>query len=447
MIFSYGDYIDLKRNRLLSPPIAFRPYISIDKSEYKKLEKFHEKNHKSIGNSFDELKKRVPKNYFWKVYPVQSQVLDYSQISFPSYRFILPEILADDWLGIVDWHKFQRDHALHQPLTSYIIIKLLKGGGEKNPAFGFSGKSLLEESVEILLNSKKTNYLRNYLKSLFQNKKNYQIWLEDSPKTKSLWRALFFETAYISSVFHDIGYPWQYVNLLNSKLDLANCKLSNIWYSISDFVENLKNRLVMYPFNGYEPLSKVAPLDWKQKLERLIHSSLNRTHGLPGAINFLYLNDVMKKYPDRNISPIKQFCLDWAAMAIMMHDMCNIYWDNEKEPKNQQLRLDFETDPLSCVLTLADLLQEFCRPNVRFHSDVNNRVKMEYQSKCNFSQLENDEMNRTLYLEYFYDNQMYYIEKRKYLDGERYKYFDNNFGYIDLSYLGIEKVNMKAYYL
>ena len=52
-------------------------------------------------------------------------------------------------------------------------------------------------------------------------------------------------------------------------------------------------------------------------------------------------------------------------MAVMMHDMKKVYWGNNGMatlPENKHLRLRFDVDPLSCVITLADVLQDFERP-------------------------------------------------------------------------------------
>ena len=78
--------------------------------------------------------------------------MDYSQLAIPAYRFILPEVLADDWLATVGWHKFNRDHVLHQPLTAYIVLKLLTGGGDAGQAFMVDdGVSLLDACVNEIL--------------------------------------------------------------------------------------------------------------------------------------------------------------------------------------------------------------------------------------------------------------------------------------------------------
>lgn len=265
-----------------------------------------------------------------------------------------------------------------------------------------------------------------------------------SEKTKILWKAIFVETLYIASIFHDIGYPWQYINLLNSKLEHANCKLLSEFHNSDQIINKFTNRLLLYPFNGYKMNDGSPPLNWRDRLSQIISSSLNKTHGLPGALGFIYLNDVLRKYPDQTISPIKQFCLDWAAMAIMMHYMCKIYWGGRSDPKNEQLKISFEVDPLSCLLTIADLLQEFKRPFVKFNNKHKEMVKMDYQFPCQYSRLRID--NDRLWLEYFYDKETSCIKKKKYLKKEVIDYFDSSKGYINLSYLGINTVKMEAYY-
>jgi hypothetical protein len=65
-------------------------------------------------------RRRVGREFYWRCYPVQAQAMDYSQLAFPAYRFILPEVLADDWLATVGWHKFNRANAVRMAFSSVL---------------------------------------------------------------------------------------------------------------------------------------------------------------------------------------------------------------------------------------------------------------------------------------------------------------------------------------
>ncbi len=426
----------------LMPPDVFQPYIPIDRVRYRKMEKIHNEKKNDYATAFRHLHKRVGNEYYWKVYPSQTRSLNYSQSAFPAYKFILPEILADDWLAIVDWHKFQRDHALHQPLTAYIVLKLL-GNGNSTEAFKINKKSLLDICIDTILSWEGTAYLKKYL--IECNLLDYDdndIWLGNNPRSKELWKALFVEAAYLAALFHDLGYPWQYINILANKLEYTDGRQETPSQNVDHIIKLFSKRLFFCPFNGYRLFDRNAPSTWFDDLKNLVSKAFRDTHGLPGAIGFLYFNDAVRDYPGKKNHIIRQFCVEWAAMAIMMHDMGKIYWgmnNTKTPPENTQLRLDFNVDPLSCIIALADVLEDFERPVVKF-SDMSNSSKANYEVACKETILSWDDS--ILDIEYKMSSLDYAKSKITFLEKERKEYFDSQFGYIDLSSLGIEDVQM-----
>ncbi len=379
MNLSFADYQCGLASGRYTPPAVYRPYACVNRVQYQALEKAHARNNHDSGTAFRELRRRVSGDYYWRTYPIQARALDYSQMSFPAYRFILPEVLADDWLAIVGWHKFHRDHVLHQPLTAYVVQKLLEDSGDSDELFMLDdGRCLLDACVDEILKWDSTAYLREFL--LGTGVKESELWLNGNLARKSLWKSLFVEAAYLAAMFHDMGYPWQYVNLLSNKLEHAGYQPDSPTSDAERVVNTFGDRLLYCPLNGYRTLDRNAPATWRQRLVDLTAKALRKTHGFPGAIGFLYLNDVLRDYPSDRTHPIRQFCVEWAAMAIMMHDMSGIYWgDKTTTPDNGHMRLRFETDPLSCVLALADVLQDFSRPTATFQSDERN-VDISYKS-------------------------------------------------------------------
>jgi len=441
MNLSFSDYQNGLSNGLYAPPSAYRPFMSINRSQYKALEEIHKNNKNDVYGAFRSIRQRVGHDYFTRMYPLQCQTLDYSQMSFPAYRFIMPEVLTDDWLAIVDWHKkFKRDHVVHQPLTAYIVLKLLTGGGDSNNAFYINGSSLLDLCIDEILKWDATRYLKEYL--LNTRVSETDIWLDGSILGRKFWKHLFVESAYLAAIFHDMGYPWQYVNLLSNNLDCAGYQSDTPNTSTTKLIETLGERLIFCPLNGYRFLDRNTPGTWHQRLSNITEKALRKTHGFPGAIGFLYLNDVLRVYPDEHIHPIKQFCVEWASMAIMMHDMPKIYWgETNAVPENPHMQLKFDVDPLSCIIALADELEDFCRPVANFQ-DIDQDVRVSYPIACDSTVIEIDD--NTLKIIYGFKDNTKRMEKLIRLPKEHKEYFDQQYGFLDLSSIGISRVEMET---
>lgn len=447
MNFSLSDYQAGFASGLYSPPAAYRPFLRVNRRQYRDLERRHAENGNDLRRAFRALRERVGQGHFADTYPIQSSTLYYSQMAFPAYRFILPEVLADDWLATVDWHRSHRDHILHQPLAAYIVLKLLRGGPDGEQSFQMpSGRSLLDECVDEVLRQDGTAYLRDFL--LGTGISNSEIWLRDDPMSRELWKALFIEAAYLAAVFHDMGYPWQYVNALSNKLEYAGYPLDSPTADAARVVEVFGDRLLFCPLNGYRFVNRSAPATWRQRLHDLAARALRKTHGLPGAIGFLYLNDVLREYPTEPLHPIRQFCVEWAAMAIMMHDMPSLYWGQNMDtpPDNDHMRVRLAVDPLSSVVALADVLQDFGRPFAAFSDKLGSTtiVEVGYQSACETVELElypNPRPNG-LRIVYHMRNPVAVALKRSQLANEQRRYFDPQYGYLDFASAGVTRVEM-----
>ncbi len=440
MQFSLSDYQNgIKK---YSPQVFLSPFTNIDRIRYKQLEKKHLKGKNDIDKAFEELKLRTNKSYFHKVYPIQTRTLDYASISFPAYRFILPEVITEDWLATVDWHKFQRDHVLHQPLTGYIVLKLL-GGTNQNRSRGLllsSGNELLETCVDEILRFERTGYLKNFLLECGLSEKS--VWLKPSALQKCLWKQLFIETAYLAAVFHDLGYPWQYVGLLGDKLEPltapAMIKEEAIEHSI---LRNFNRRLIYTAMNGYVKSTPCDPAIWEKEIKVQTQKALTNTHGFPGALGFLFLNDCVRKFPDNNLSPIKQLCVEWAAVAIMMHDMGKVYRGEGNIPERPHLRVDAKIDPLSALITLSDILQDFERPVGKFSKRNSNNVELSYIHACKSTEISLNGNSLTIHYKMNHKDLAF---KRTRLPVEQDEFFNPRYGYLNLKAWGVDNVFMQA---
>ena len=438
MKFSLDDYKALQLRNEFFFPKSFLPFNVIDKKKYQTLEKEHGDNGLKISETFNELRLRTGRDYFHKVYPAQSSALNFSESSFPAYRFLMPDVLADDWLAIVDFHrKFSRDHALHQPLTSYIVYRLL-GGGVSDKSFKINDNNLLDLCVNQLFTSKHTKYIKEYLINLDSE----SDLLIETDLSKEIWKNLFYETAMVAAVFHDIGYPWQYINRLSKSIKSSDFSIKHLSSNAKHIKDMFKNRLIMYPFHGYKMPSNNAPCNWEEELLSIVSDSLSKTHGFPGALGFLYLNDIVRQYPCPKKLAVQQLCVEWAALGIMMHDMKDIYWGSEKNtrPKNDFLRLSFEKDPLSSVVALADVLQDFERPIVKFDIGKEGSI-FNYDFSCQSTLL--SVIGDKIEIRYRFKNEENRIVNAHFKKtGNEKEYFDSKYGYLDFSAIGIKNVEL-----
>ena len=133
----------------------------------------------------------------------------------------------------------------------------------------------------------------------------------------------------------------------------------------------------------------------------------------------------------------------------MMHDMCKIYWGKSDvpypTPENPFLRLSFDRDPLSSIVTLTDVIQDFERPAAVFTDAAlwkETGDAQVYDKGCSGAELRLN--GRELTIEYIMDNDESRAIKRKSLKKERHDYFDAQYGYLDMSSLGISNVEVVA---
>jgi hypothetical protein len=446
---SYKHFQDGKSAGLFRPPASFSPYIATNHLKYNALRKQYYQKGISYERARDKFKKRVGYSHFKKVDGLQRKALKLAVKSFPAYRFILPEVIADDWLATVDWHKkYHRDHSLHQPLTAYTVLKLLTGGGKYHRSLKIGNKTLLELCVKTILKWEGTAYIKEHLIQMGLPKYlDEKWWINDTENSRQLWGMLFVETAHLAALFHDMGYPWQYINLLGDKLEHVGYLTETPTADSENISEHFKGRLLFQPINGYRMLDHSTPSTWHSVRNKIVEKSLKNTHGFPGAIGFLFLNDVLRDFPSRMLNPLQQFCVEWAAMAIMMHDMGDIYWGKGEiatPPEYPHMRLNFDVDPLSCIVTLADVIQEFERPVVSFDQNGIDTVRMKFSSDCKHTSIEIDKYN-DMRITYYYKQFDKFKNKKYFIASKEQKfYFEPLEGYLNFGSCGIDKIILDA---
>lgn len=447
MEFCYDDYATEAKKK--DYPNFFLSPITKDRRLYESLLVDYRKSELQVDKVHDILKERTTSNYYDKMKNATKLANIYSEKVFPLYKYILPDAMIDDWLSTVDPHNINhpaRDHSLHQTLTAYIVGKML-GYGDTAAGLKIEGKSLLQRCAEILHDNPKAIYLRDYIKErdvLFDTQsKDYDM----------NWAVkVVYETAIIAALFHDMGYPWQFVNKLSSKIKDATYKdVNRFLLDAEEASKTMKGRLLMYPFYGYdvEKMNSASEEDTKAVVG-LIKRGLLESHGMPGALSFMNLNKRTEEIigDDRVGRATFQLILDWAALAIMMHDMPRLYWGDgkkTKKPENGILRLDFEKDPISCIVSIADILEEFNRPWSKFvHVDedkkknVEEHVAVNYDFACGSSELEIN--GKELTIRYYYGSEDERNNNETLRKSEVEEYLDEKVGYIDLGSMEL-KIN------
>lgn len=452
--FNKEKCFEIIRSGEAEPVGGMAPFINVDRAKYDKLRKDTTKKGKL---NMPAVKQRVDRSTLADIRGATSLTLRHASKYFPAYRFLAGEFINEEWLSMVDWHKpFHRDHIIHQSMTAVIGMWLLsrpvEDFGNELEARSSGGITLMDSMIEMALRpGGKAGYLVDYLKRM----DGPDVCVGGGPAgyASALWESMAYDAFFLTAMFHDMGYPWKFVNEIHKNLSphepLDNpANLGAKWIA-----ENYCDRLAMYPLHGYKSRTPDTPPEWKADFHELARIALSETHGLPGAISLLHLNDVLRD-KKKDAEPVRRFCVEWAAMAVMMHDMAGVYCDVKGDRvivKHPDLRLTFERDPLSCLMTLCDLIQSFDRPNANFSRVAasggagDEIINVRYGSKCVGTRLDWNTSRRELTITYLYeDSAAMSMQRALFNPEEQLKFFDPKEGYLDLRAAGINTVKFGA---
>lgn len=408
-------------------------YGYVDHIKFHNLQKDLENDTKRlrVPSIFTELEKRMSREYYHHVFLAQARAMHYASTHFPAYSMVMAEDLTEDWLATVDFHKkHSRDHSLHQPLTAYIVAELLGYGNElcsfQIPAcpgnlLGFCVDSVFSAAGYILQFARELGLPKELLNAKNANAREY-------------WRKCFYEAAIMSALFHDMGYPWQYVGRINSSLESLSPIFSKSEVELESLMNVYENRLAFLPFRRYNfhyPNESPKYIEERRHLYRMAMGG----HGLPGAITFLALNDAIRLSPSETPRALfHELIVEWAAMGLVMHDMVGI---RKKIPINY-LRLNYRKDPMSSLICLADYLEEFNRPQSVFTPNLKSS-KLEYLDSCSKVSIDVD-ANNDLRVSMYYPTEGSSALAGDFKSIETEDYFNPSTGFLDLSSLGIRNV-------
>ena len=221
----------------------------------------------------------------------------------------------------------------------------------------------------------------------------------------------------------------------------------SITADVSKLYDEYGARLVSYPLHGYQAPSSIQPVAWRKHAEEMLRLGRADTHGLLGAMAFLFLNDIVRDFPEPQVGNAKgAFCIEWAAMAIMMHDMQKVYAgaDGKPTPAHPCLRVSFESDPLSFVVALVDQIQDFCRPNAKFSKGTSDSVKLMYPDSCTGVKVVVSK-DGPMRLTYIFERLSDVLKNKAVFKREAERdYFDPSIGFLDWTGLPITGIHLDA---
>lgn len=428
MSFTYDDFIanyihsEAMRPINLYKPVEILDYVSFSEAlaDYGIDERIR-KTHKELG-------KRMGEEYYSKFERVQTRATEIGSLVFPAYKMLFLDITCEDWLSLVDFHKgFNRDHSIHQPLTAYIVCKLL-GGGKSQDAFKIGGQSILDKAVDVIMNGAETRYLIERLRSFDPNSVLLQL---DDP---TLWRKVFYQTAIITAMYHDMGYPWQFMEGMHKTLDdegVINGKLRKGHPIIEEYIDHHNDELMFRPFYDYGRGGKtIADIN-----RPMFEDALHKSHGLPGAIAFDVYNKKYRSDVNTEKSGLIKFCQEWSCLAILMHDMEKAY----AKGQGPCPQLDFNVDPLSYIIALADTLEDFNRPSAKI-DPTGSGCKIDYTFPSLNVELEEDQGRAIIRYSVVAANKE---KQEKFKTEDQSKLFDQP-GYFNLLSIGLNQMEISV---
>lgn len=428
MTFTYEEFVDkYLYSDAMKPTHLYKPVEILDQVSFSEALADYGIDER-IRITHKELGKRMGEEYYSKFERVQTRATEIGSLVFPAYKMLFLDITCEDWLSLVDFHKgFNRDHSIHQPLTAYIVCKLL-GGGKADDAFKIGDQSILDKAVEVIMNGADTHYLINRLRDYDPNSVLLRL---DDP---TLWRKVFYQTAIITAMYHDMGYPWQLIEGMHKTLDdegFLNGKLCKEHPSVSEYIELHKNELMFLPFYDYGRGGKTtADIN-----HGMFEDALHKSHGLPGAMAFDMYNKKFRSDVVTEKAGLIKFCQEWCCLAILMHDMEKAY----SKGQGPCPQLDFNVDPLSYIIALADTLEDFNRPNAKI-SPTGTGCAIDYTFPSLNVELEENQGNAAIRYSVVQENRE---KQEKFKADDQRKLFDPP-GYFNLNSIGLTRMEISV---
>ena len=366
--------------------------IPVDPSKFARV--FEPASLDANRKSLQQLEKRLPREVYWRIQRSLGFLLRYGYHLFPGFACIYGELVNDEWLAMVDYHKdFHRDHIIHQTQEALVVKRLFEevqlsctthplarqcrqaGWTQIGPSR--RTVSLRELAAFVLATGDmRTRYVYEYAAAL-----GVPVALLE-PETEAcyrFWYQVVYDAAITAALYHDIGYPLQFLS--NVASDINRGRFTDLLQGIDLGRVNaaFDDPLCLMPFRGHRSARQVGLSNAiREDIDKAIVTALRGSHGLPGALTFLKLNHEVMDIRDGRRHAIGRLTLELAALAIAMHDAQGVYLGRKRSderlrwtgrpmtPDRPRMRVAFRKDPVSYVMALADQVQGYGRFNAVF---------------------------------------------------------------------------------
>ena len=272
-----------------------------------------------------------------------------------------------EWLWyITPFKDFYRDHLAHVMKVALTALDLLES---KESPFVKGGETLLYQVAQGLAS-------QNLGDRRFRNLARRVGICDAHLRTHKFWEAAVRETTRLAGLLHDMAYP----DVMAAKVERAAKPVrprASFEPGVEDMCRNavsmFQHHLLASPFHG----GKLPGPDGIQEKERRIAASVFReSHSLRAGYSLLRILEDARRVGE--VTPFDAFVMEWAALAISLHDYDKFYEDKHTDETQREwlnggnrknVQPSFKEDPVSFLVALADQVQDFGRMSYETCSD------------------------------------------------------------------------------
>lgn len=416
-----------------------------------------------------KMERRTPREDYGSLISSLRMLLRYGDRIFPGFRCVYGEFVTEEWLALIDCHKdFHRDHVVHQAQVALVVKRLLTEltfpydhplvrewrDQSRVPENCEAPVTLLDLSAHVVARGGgAVRYLYDFAGEIGVPE---LLIKPNTLQAQSFWRGVIYDAAVAGALFHDIGYPLSFLEKIGGAIGKSGFRGMLLSGDVDAVWRLFDDPLCLMPFRGYRSARRVAMSHAFQKEAAAdMAAALMQSHGLPGALTFLYLNhQIMDLTRSSGSSARGRLVMEMAALGMTMHDMGRIYFSGKTDvvggghaprtPTRPHMRVSFQRDPVSFVMSLADELQSFGRFNSKFEHDGRGDPVLRYTQPIEQVRLESG--GGTLKIVFGFKPASAFA--RLYTDDDENpktmaRCFDPNFGFIDYAPL-FDKVELST---
>lgn len=299
-----------------------------------------------------DLIERLPSYFGSEVAYLADRTLTFAGRMHPDLDTILANHAYTEWLlySEMDYSQY-RDHIVHPFKVGMLAWWLLEKGAK-------------DARNEILRNLSEASHVQRLLRHLGLTREIFSVSNQDSYRilNAAIW---------IAALFHDLGYGHNFMCGLEKRL------CSSFGFYAGDVVggsitgmnpDLMEKSLIVHHLDIHSTREDVNTGRWrnnswppnKERWQTSLFANLTRNHSIAGAMNLLCIcQEIVDNWPD--VDPRLVLVFELAAEAIFLHDLTGK--DSFSEPN---FEITFKESPLAVVLILADEMQCWGRPVLRY---------------------------------------------------------------------------------